>query len=1125
VINPGINGLPMARDPLLGATMFSEPGIFFTGGMIVVVLGMLAWRAVDYARERAPAWQVARAGPMRPAATPAPAASMVASGPSIEEEGWTGRADRPWYQRFVEWLQPDRGDPYLREHGRRLDRVDLAIMAGLLLFALFFRLWRLDTPRSMHFDEVYHARSATEWLTDWQEGWTRDTYEWTHPMLAKYLIAAGIVVADPNKIIDQQTIDAPISALAVASQRPDDGIAESIVFGASGNTLTARPVLSGEVVARWDAPSPIASLAFDPDNARLLVGLAEDGTVHTYDTTAFLGTTGTRDPPPEGATIDTGLAGVLQIDIPSGQPNTLFRGPNGIVAVERGTGVELARTDLVAGGIGYVPGTTTNDVTSGPFVVATDMANGRLAVLDPASLLPVKKPNQGNRSESLPSAPIGPVQVRGQGDDLQVWVPVGPLPADHEHPAVQGGVTVFDQHVNLIDTAPLPGRPELIGWNSVANIIYIAGEDSSSRGPAVWTVQPIGNGGAQSAGFAAFDTTLLPGEPTALTFDLNDHDQDTDHERLLVSTQDGVEASLIQIDVGSNAFAWRLSGIIFGSILVALVYWLAASMFRRRRIAVLAGIFIAVDAMSYVMSRISMNDIFVAVFITAAYVVFWQVWSGRWARSAWWALPLVGVLIGLAAATKWVGIYALLGIWILVLARSALGRFVLVATIGLLAVVAGIDAPWPFTVLVLGVLALALVIVWVRPIQLNISDLVGMAATVAVLSGIGLTFAMAYNQVPDARTPTSAVEVVFGVLARAAQVAWPAWIMIGVAAVLLLLRGAWSLRDPDSDHRWMQPGEMGGFAWPWIGACLAVIPLVVYFVAYIPYLELGHHIAGASSGPGYGWTLDELQAQMFGYHFGLQAGHPSSSPWWSWPLDLKPVWFYGHDFDGRRVGVIYNGGNPILFWAGVPAIIWCGLQAWRRRSTALVLLVIAFAFQFLPWTRIERATFHYHYLTAVIFAMVAVAYVVDEALRSWNWRPYAIAYLVLAAAAGVLVYPLGSAMAMPDWYINAARSYPPWNYAFQFPLPPQGPRGELLSASSLKLAAGTLVAVSTAAFALFGRALLGPRPPHGDDQQDQPDDDQRYRPQEAAVYSGQVVVNQEPDPQPNQDQAEDQGAI
>jgi 4-amino-4-deoxy-L-arabinose transferase-like glycosyltransferase len=619
-----------------------------------------------------------------------------------------------------------------------------------------------------------------------------------------------------------------------------------------------------------------------------------------------------------------------------------------------------------------------------------------------------------------------------------------------------------------------------------------------------------------------FDTTLLPGEPLALAFDLSDHDQDEDHARLLVSVADeGGAGSLVQIDAGSNAFAWRLSGIVFGSILVALVYLLAATLFGRRRIAVLAAAFVALDAMSYVMSRISMNDIFVATFIAAGYLLFWQVWSGRWARSAWWVLPLVGVMIGLAAATKWVGIYALIGMWILVLGRSALGRFMLVAAAGMVAVVMGFGAPWPFLVISLLALGLALVVVWARPIRLELRDVIGLAASGVVLAGVGLAFAAAYGQVEGARQPSSAVEAVFGVLAQAAQVGWPAWLMLAMAGVLLLLRAVRSLQSPDSDRRWYMPGELGGFAWPWVGASLAVIPLLVYFLAYVPYLQLGHVIAGPDAGPGYGWSLDELHAQMFGYHYGLQAGHASSSPWWSWPLDLKPVWFYGHDFDYRRIAVIYNGGNPILFWAGVPAIAWCAVQAWRRRSPALVLLVAAFAFQFLPWTWVERATFHYHYLTAVIFAMVAVAYVVDEMLRSWSYRPLGIAFLVLVAVAGVIVFPLGSALAMPDWYINMARSYPPWNYAFQFPNPPQGDRDARLAADMIRLTAGTLVAVSAAAFALYGRELLGARPPQGDDEQGAADEDQRYRPEEVTVEGGEVLVDEEPDPGRDEDQAED----
>jgi hypothetical protein len=261
---------------------------------------------------------------------------------------------------------------------------------------------------------------------------------------------------------------------------------------------------------------------------------------------------------------------------------------------------------------------------------------------------------------------------------------------------------------------------------------------------------------------------------------------------------------------------------------------------------------------------------------------------------------------------------------------------------------------------------------------------------------------------------------------------------------------------------------MGGFAWSWVFACLVVIPLVVYGLSYIPYLQLGHDWA-LPGGPGYGWSLDELHAQMFGYHFNLKAGHDSAAPWWSWPLMLKPTWFYNGSFDSDQIAVIYNGGNPILFWASVPAIVACAVLAWKRRSPALVLVVAAFAFQFVPWIRIERATFAYHYLTAVIFAMIAVAYVIDELLRRPAWRDLAVGYLALAAFVGLLIFPLGSALPMPDWYINAARALPPWNFGFQFPDPPQGTRTELLALGGLKTAFGLLVAGAAATWAVLGR--------------------------------------------------------
>ena len=61
------------------------------------------------------------------------------------------------------------------------------------------RMWRLDEPYQMHFDEVYHPRTATEFLQDWRYGISHDIYEWTHPHLAKYAMALGLVTFGEDK--------------------------------------------------------------------------------------------------------------------------------------------------------------------------------------------------------------------------------------------------------------------------------------------------------------------------------------------------------------------------------------------------------------------------------------------------------------------------------------------------------------------------------------------------------------------------------------------------------------------------------------------------------------------------------------------------------------------------------------------------------------------------------------------------------------------------------------------------------------------------------------------------------------------------------------------------------------
>ena len=123
-----------------------------------------------------------------------------------------------------------------------------------------------------------------------------------------------------------------------------------------------------------------------------------------------------------------------------------------------------------------------------------------------------------------------------------------------------------------------------------------------------------------------------------------------------------------------------------------------------------------------------MNDAYVGLGIVAAYTLFAALWMGYWKwRGAFWVvMPLVGLCLGFALASKWVGLYAIAGIGLLVLARSALGRLLiivgLVAATGVLGHLAlvvpegGGLGNLPFVVIMIALTAAATVINVLHPV-------------------------------------------------------------------------------------------------------------------------------------------------------------------------------------------------------------------------------------------------------------------------------------------------------------------------------------------------------------------------------------------------------------------------
>ncbi|MDR2974818.1 MAG: phospholipid carrier-dependent glycosyltransferase [Propionibacteriaceae bacterium] len=145
---------------------------------------------------------------------------------------------------------------------------------------------------------------------------------------------------------------------------------------------------------------------------------------------------------------------------------------------------------------------------------------------------------------------------------------------------------------------------------------------------------------------------------------------------------------------GLNAFGWRFAALVFGALLVFLTIRLGRRLSRSTLIGALAGLFVAVDGMSFVMSRIALLDIFQAVFIVAAVACVvadrdyfrnrlaaiiadqpGQTLDGKagpFVFRPW--LVLAGVMFGLGCATKWNTLFALAVFGVFVVIWSVMAR-------------------------------------------------------------------------------------------------------------------------------------------------------------------------------------------------------------------------------------------------------------------------------------------------------------------------------------------------------------------------------------------------------------------------------------------------------------------
>lgn len=953
-----------------------------------------------------PAWATALARPSTDAGPPESRHAV----PEWDAERDAGRLG-PWA-----WLrarlrdEPTRADrSRLLDHepGGRLGKLDAWMLVLLATSLLTVRMWRLDEPYQMHFDEVYHARTAMEFLQFWRYGQSHDIYEWTHPHMAKYAMAVGLMAFGEDRVVGESRLGAAVVDAVVEPRRDDLGgaVEGDRLWVATGSEVRAYDLATRDLAGTLALPGAVA-LSYDKSDRILYVGL-RSGEIRAVDVINLDPTR--RGPPVEvesRAFMDVGepikrlyvtrngerMAAVLEPAAGAVDPES-----STVVVIDAGAAMELARPTL--------RGVTQLTIGVSDDRIAVATADG-VAFIDNDSGIVTETVDVGgpvggivgiNDIENDPlyatvQAPDGPkvvVLIAKSGTDPSVE-------RTYTLPGDRAGRAFFDVATRMVHLeGSVPG-----GGPEGATTIYV--------------IEPHGN--------SVYADARLPFSPAAIVMDENQDYPSTDRQQLLAFDPGGRVAA---VQVGRHAYAWRVPGVLAGVLMALFLYVLARLLFQRRSVAVIVGIVAVLDGMLFAQSRIGMNDAYVGLGIVAAYTVFAALWRNPGnSRRHWLAfvlgVPLIGGFLGFALASKWVAAFAIGGLGILSLVRSALGRLILIAgliamatALGYVAISVGEDQTtggnYVFLVILLAIVVAAVLANVTHPVAWTVEEQWFAIGAPAVLGALALLYGFSRGDpsAPISLGPIEATPVTLAMLGLvAAGAVWVGFLLLGrlgfgpMAQPPLPDDPAAVLESPTpAPAGWLRLGTGFGLPAIWLFGGLVVLPVVLYVVSYVPWAMVeGHQIVDGWPPGNSGQTLLDLTRSMYDYHNNLRSAHPASSPWWSWAFNLKPVWFYEEGFAGGTAASIYDAGNLVAWWLAVPAMGFVSWQAYRRRSAALALIAIGFFVQWLSWARIDRAAFQYHYYTALPFLFLALAYFLAELWHGASRRTWLLARLSAAAA-------------------------------------------------------------------------------------------------------------------------------
>lgn len=298
-------------------------------------------------------------------------------------------------------------------------------------------------------------------------------------------------------------------------------------------------------------------------------------------------------------------------------------------------------------------------------------------------------------------------------------------------------------------------------------------------------------------------------------------------------------------------------------------------------------------------------------------------------------------------------------------------------------------------VTILAMLLLATDFLWFVQSRIAMLDMVS-----AGLGMVALWQFAALVREPDchARGRLAACGIAMGLSLGAKWSIAPALIVPGLAFLVLRMR----------ESGWRIVGRKGAGPVPGVSLAeaafwLGLLPLCIYWLTYMP---------------GFFWSHKPIDPLGFLAHHqymlklqdSVRKLHRYRSVWYQWMINWRVVWYFYSFSDGAQRGIVLLG-NPFTMLAGLPALLWCGWAAVKRRRVDAGLFLMLYVLTLGLWAvSTKPIQFYYHYLVPAAFLMACLALALDALWqRTDRWRWLAPAALATAVGMFVYFYPIISA--------------------------------------------------------------------------------------------------------------------